>query len=72
MKLIFPGAKQHGTSVAKTGRMEKLKMVGYLTLTLITLAFGGCATQPTSTTSSDTTGSPLERSKGNGLASYMH
>jgi len=46
-----------------------------LILTLITLSFASCATQPTTTSTTTTTTtseSAMNRNQGNGLASFMH
>jgi len=51
--------------------MEKIYSLALCILALGLLTFASCATQP-STTSTNNSRSPLERSNGNGLASYMH
>jgi len=51
--------------------MKKLHTLCYVVLATIALALASCATQPqTSTTSNSRT--PMERQNGNGLASAMH
>ena len=70
-QLAPPGGKEHGTTVAKTGRMEKLRTVTCLVLAFITLVLASCANQSSAPAASNT-GSPMDRNKGNGLASFMH
>ena len=56
--------------------MQKLNSLCFLALAVVTLVFASCASQPagvtSTTTATTTTESPMNRNKGNGLASYMH
>ena len=51
--------------------MKKLHTLCCLILAGVTLALTSCATQP-QTSTTNTSGSPMERQNGNGLASAMH
>ena len=66
--------KACGMAVANGGVMEKLKPLHCLAFVLITLCLASCAsqTQPTTTSTTAQSGSPLDRNGGNGLASFIH